>query len=67
MKRLILIASIVILATGAYAQHEVGSVTFQPKVGMNIATFTDDDEADPRFDELLELFTFFVGFYSAVN
>lgn len=49
MKRLILIASIMMLAAGAYAQHEVGSVTFQPKVGMNISTFTDDNEADPRF------------------
>ena len=37
------------LAAGAYAQHEVGSVTFQPKMGMNISTFTDDNEADPRF------------------
>ena len=33
MKRLILIASIMMLAAGAYAQTEVGSVTFQPKVG----------------------------------
>ncbi len=48
MKRLILTASIVMLSLGAYAQHEVGSVTFQPKVGMNISTFTKDDYADPR-------------------
>ena len=47
-KRLILIASVLMLTIGANAQHEVGSVTFQPKMGMNIATFTDDDDADPR-------------------
>lgn len=41
MKRQIIFASIMMLAAGAYAQHEVGSVTFQPKVGMNIANFRD--------------------------
>ena len=50
MKRLILIASIMMLAAGAYAQHEVRSVTFQPKLGMNIANFRENTgDPDPRF------------------
>ena len=50
MKRLILIASIMMLTAGAYAQHEVRSVTFQPKLGMNIANFRENTgDPDPRF------------------
>jgi hypothetical protein len=38
------------LAAGAYAQHEVRSVTFQPKLGMNIANFRENTgDPDPRF------------------
>lgn len=48
MKKLITMATALLLSVGAYAQHEVGSVTIQPKVGMNIASITDiADEADP--------------------
>lgn len=35
-------------SVGAYAQHEVGSITIQPKVGMNIASLTKADGADSR-------------------
>ena len=48
MKKLITMATALLLSVGAYAQHEVGSVTIQPKVGMNIASVTDiPDAADP--------------------
>ncbi len=40
---------IMMMATvGAFAQHEVGSVTLQPRVGVNIANVTDVDGTDPR-------------------
>lgn len=48
MKKLLIIASILMSSVSAFAQHEVGSLTIQPKVGMNIATFTDSDGIDPR-------------------
>ena len=46
MKKLIAMATALLLSVGAYAQHEVGSVTIQPKIGMNIASMTDLDDAD---------------------
>ena len=48
MKKLITMATALLLSVGAYAQHEVGSVTIQPKIGMNIASMTDLDDADVR-------------------
>lgn len=35
-------------SVAGYAQHEVGTVTIQPKVGLNVATLTNYDKADPR-------------------
>ena len=43
IKKLIVMATALLLSVGAYAQHEVGSVTIQPKIGMNIASMTDMD------------------------
>lgn len=48
MKKLFLVASVLMLSVGAFAQHEVGSLTIQPKVGLNIANYTDSDDSDPR-------------------
>lgn len=48
MKKLLLLAAIIMTSVGAYAQHEVGSITIQPKVGMNIASLTKADGADSR-------------------
>ncbi len=48
MKKLFLLASILMVSATAFAQHEVGSLTIQPKVGLNIANLTDNDDADPR-------------------
>ncbi len=49
MKKIIL--SIIMLSAGmvAMAQHAPGTVTLQPKVGLNISSMTDADDADPRF------------------
>lgn len=48
MKKLILSAAIMLASVGAYAQHAVGSINLQPKIGMNVAMLTDADKADPR-------------------
>ena len=48
MKKLFLVASMMMLSVGAFAQHEVGTLTIQPKVGLNIANYTDSDDSDPR-------------------
>ena len=48
MKKLFLIASALLISTGTYAQQEVGSLTIQPKVGLNIANYRSSDDSDPR-------------------
>ncbi|WP_274289349.1 porin family protein [Prevotella corporis] len=47
MKKLILMAAVMLASVGAYAQHAVGSFTLQPKVGVSIANLTDS-KADSR-------------------
>lgn len=48
MKKLF-VATLMLLGTvGAMAQHEVGTVTLQPKVGLNIANMTSINNSDPR-------------------
>jgi predicted porin len=48
MKKLILMAAVMLASVGAYAQHAVGSFNLQPKVGLNIANVTDIDNTDAR-------------------
>lgn len=48
MKKLFLLASVMMLSVGAFAQHEVGTLTIQPKVGLNIANYTGSEDLDPR-------------------
>ena len=36
------------ISAATFAQNEVGQLTIQPKVGVNIANITDADDADPR-------------------
>ena len=40
MKKLLLMAAVMLSSVGAFAQHAVGSFTLQPKVGINIAKLT---------------------------
>ena len=51
MKRLVFIASVMMLPLMAYAQREVGTLSFQPKAGLSVAYYTGDDGVDtkPRF------------------
>ena len=48
MKKLFVIASLMMLSMGAFAQHAPGTLSIQPKVGLNIANLTKVDNADPR-------------------
>ena len=43
MKKLMMIAAMMIAALSANAQNEVGQITLQPKVGINISTVTNSD------------------------
>lgn len=49
MRRMFMSAALMVAAVCAYAQGNVGSWSIQPKAGLNIATMTESDGADPRF------------------
>ena len=49
MKKILFAASFMMFSIGAYAQHEAGFLTFQPKAGFNVARYTDADGTSPRF------------------
>ena len=49
MKKLLLVAVMVLTSAMTFAQQKEGSLTIQPKVGLNIASLTDFDDSDPRF------------------
>ena len=49
MKKIFLMAVVMLASVASYAQHAVGSLTLQPKVGLNIASLTDCEGADPRY------------------
>lgn len=48
MKKFCLSLAMALCCAGAFAQHAVGTVSIQPKVGLNIANLTNS-EGDPRF------------------
>ena len=50
MKKILLAAVMMLTSVAAFAQHEVGTFTLQPKVGLNLATLVgnDVDEAKIR-------------------
>lgn len=48
MKKLFFSATMAVFSLGTFAQSAVGSVTLQPKVGLNIACLTDEDNATSR-------------------
>ncbi|MDD7273738.1 MAG: porin family protein [Prevotella sp.] len=48
MKKLFVVAAVMLAAVGAQAQRAVGSWSFQPKVGMNVAGLTKTDDSDAR-------------------
>jgi hypothetical protein len=48
MKKLFVSTLMMLAAVASHAQQAVGTVTLQPKVGMNIASLTKSDGADAR-------------------
>lgn len=48
MKKVLLMAAVMLASVSAFAQHTVGTFNLQPKVGINIADLTDYDNADAR-------------------
>lgn len=50
MKKILLSTLMLFAAiTATFAQHRVGSITLQPKVGLNIASLTKNGGGDPRW------------------
>jgi len=49
MKKLLFAVVMMLSSTAMFAQQEVGTWSIQPKVGLNIATLTKADGADPRY------------------
>ena len=46
MRKLLLSLAMLVASLHGFAQHEVGSLTFMPKVGVNLATIAGDDMYD---------------------
>ena len=44
MKKIMMIAALMVAALSANAQNEVGQITLQPKAGINISTITGDGD-----------------------
>lgn len=49
MKKLFISTLMMLATVSTYAQQAVGTLTFQPKVALNIASITESDGSDPRF------------------
>ena len=48
MKKMMMIAAMMLMSIGAFAQNEVGQITLKPTVGLNIATMTKFDYKKTR-------------------
>ena len=43
MKKLLVMAAMVLSSVGAFAQQSAGTTTIQPKIGLNVSTIADGD------------------------
>ncbi len=48
MRKVIIMAVLMLASVAAFAQRPVGSLTVQPKIGMNFATLTKADDSESR-------------------
>lgn len=48
MKKLLIMAAMVLSSVGAFAQYESGDITIKPKVGLSIADYTNTDGSKTR-------------------
>lgn len=46
MKKILLMAVVMLASVASYAQQAVGTFTLQPKIGMNVASLTKCDGCD---------------------
>ena len=53
MKKIVLVATALLLGVSTNAQNAVGSWSLQPKAGINVATMTNDDDAFQRVPSIL--------------
>ncbi len=48
MKKILVVAALMLSSVATFAQHAVGSFNLQPKVGVSIANLTELKDTDPR-------------------
>lgn len=48
MKKLFLLAAIMMASTCVFAQHEPGSLTLQPRIGFSVADFNNTNDTEAR-------------------
>ena len=48
MKKILVVAALMLSSVSTFAQHAVGSFNLQPKVGVSIANLTEFKDTDPR-------------------
>ena len=48
MKKMLVVAALMLSSVSTFAQHAVGSFNLQPKVGVSIANLTELKDTDPR-------------------
>lgn len=53
MKKLLIMAAVMLSSAGAFAQHAVGTFNIAPKVGVNIADLTDVDHSKVRIGAVI--------------
>lgn len=49
MKKILLMAVVMLASVASYAQQAVGTFTLLPKIGLNVASLTKNEGGDPRF------------------
>ena len=48
MKKMMMMAAMMLLSVGAFAQNEVGQITLKPTAGINLASITDSNDPKMR-------------------
>lgn len=65
MKKLFTMVALMAMSLTAFAQHEEGDVTIQPKVGITISNITDGDKSKVNLAYGVEFERFFTDQFSA--
>ena len=65
MKKLFTLVALMAMSLTAFAQHEEGDITIQPKVGITISNITDGDKSKVNLTYGVEFERFFTDQFSA--